>query len=327
MVHRVAASIAAVDDDFDVDGFTTRALDGFADLELTPRCRQIATAMAEYLPDDPRRAIGIVVESLGPELENCDPADAAPTGDPEIDDNPMSGFFYLPHGYFVAGCGVEHFDEVMRANYEITKRATSEFSIRTPLPRQHRGDARRVDHLGDRPERPCATAGLGGHSTSTAVVVSPQGVPGRPCAGDRVARVAQGRPGQIRQAFGGEQPERHREGSSGRGRRGGSALVGRCRRSSPTADPSRTAHPDQGGRLRCARCRRIRIAFTAEVRAGSIEPAEVAIGGAVTIEVAVENPSVKVCGALVDLRVHFVTESAVQSEGLQGRRTPARTWL
>jgi len=34
----------------DVAGFTTYALDGFDDLELTPRRRQIAAAMAEYSP-------------------------------------------------------------------------------------------------------------------------------------------------------------------------------------------------------------------------------------------------------------------------------------
>ncbi len=133
MVHRVARDINAVHPGFDTSAFTARALDGFDDLELTPRCQQIATAMAEHLPDDRGQAIDILVASLGPELENCDPDDAQPTGDPEIDDNPMSGFFYLAHGYFLADHGADHFEHVMAANYEITKRATSEFSIRTPL--------------------------------------------------------------------------------------------------------------------------------------------------------------------------------------------------
>ena len=133
MAHRAARSLASVHDGFDVDGFTAMALDGFEELELTPRCRQITAAMAVYLPQDRGEAIDVLVASLGPELENCDPDDAAPTGDPEIDDNVMAGFFYLPHSYFLANHGEGHFERVIRANYEITKRATSEFSIRTPL--------------------------------------------------------------------------------------------------------------------------------------------------------------------------------------------------
>ena len=69
--------------------------------------------MADYLPTDRGQAIDIVVASLGPELENCDPADAAPTGDQAIDDHPMSGFFYMPHGYFLADHGGDHFDRVI----------------------------------------------------------------------------------------------------------------------------------------------------------------------------------------------------------------------
>ena len=133
MVHRTAASISAVHQGFDLDGFTTMALKGFDELELTPRCKQIADAMAEFLPQDRGEAIDMLIASLGPELENCDPDDAAPTGDPEVDGNVMAGFFYLPHGFFIAEHGEGYFDKVTRANYEITKRATSEFSLRTPL--------------------------------------------------------------------------------------------------------------------------------------------------------------------------------------------------
>jgi 3-methyladenine DNA glycosylase AlkC len=39
----------------------------------------------------------------------------------------------MAHGYFLADHGGDDFDATMRANYEITKRATSEFSIRAPL--------------------------------------------------------------------------------------------------------------------------------------------------------------------------------------------------
>jgi len=133
MVHRLGRELVAVYPRFDVDTFTAQALDGYHDLELLPRCRHIAAAMADHLPHDQAEAIDIVVASLGPELENCDPADAAPTGIPEIDNNPMAGFYFMAHGHFLAEHVTGHFDQVMAANYEITKRATSEFSIRVPL--------------------------------------------------------------------------------------------------------------------------------------------------------------------------------------------------
>ena len=75
--------------DFDRGRFLALALDGFDDLELTPRARQIANALAETLPVDREAALGIIVDSLGPEIE-----EAELTG--------MASFLYLPHVFFVA---------------------------------------------------------------------------------------------------------------------------------------------------------------------------------------------------------------------------------
>ncbi len=145
VVHRVACDIVAVYEGFDVAGFKSRALIGFDDLELTGRCRQIGAAMADFLPGDRERAIDILIASLGPELENCDPADMRGAGGSELDGSPMSGFFYLAHSYFVADLGCDDFEKVMTANYEITKRATSEFSIRTPLRDEPEATLRRLE--------------------------------------------------------------------------------------------------------------------------------------------------------------------------------------
>ena len=73
---RVGESLLAVDPSFDLDAFVSSSLDGFDELELTPRARQIADAMAAFLPTDRGRALDIVVDSLGPEMQNCDPGDA-----------------------------------------------------------------------------------------------------------------------------------------------------------------------------------------------------------------------------------------------------------
>ncbi len=114
---RIAATIVTVFPEFDVDEFVAFCLDGFADLELTPRGQRIAAGLAAHLPANRERAIQILIDSL----------DNPPNNE---DLGSMSGFFYMPHGYFVAANGLEHFDISMEALLVITKRFTSEFSIR-----------------------------------------------------------------------------------------------------------------------------------------------------------------------------------------------------
>ena len=54
--------------EFDRDLFLQSALDGYVELELTPRARHISNALARVLPSDRERAIRIIVDSLGPEI-------------------------------------------------------------------------------------------------------------------------------------------------------------------------------------------------------------------------------------------------------------------
>jgi len=42
----------------------------------------------------------------------------------------MGGFLFMPHTYFVADHGLDHFEDSMQAQYELTQRFTAEFSIR-----------------------------------------------------------------------------------------------------------------------------------------------------------------------------------------------------
>jgi len=110
---RIAAMIEQVDGAFAADAFLAEALDGYEALELTPRAWHIARALGHHLPQDYARAIEILVASLGPKLEA-----AELTG--------MGVFLYLPHVFFVAEFGVEHFEASMRAQYELTQRFTAE---------------------------------------------------------------------------------------------------------------------------------------------------------------------------------------------------------
>jgi len=102
--------------------FLALALNGYEELELTPRARHISDALAAVLPAERELAIRLVTASLGPEIGS-----AELTG--------MESFLYLPFVFFVADHGLECYETSMRAQYELTKRFTAEFSIRAYLER------------------------------------------------------------------------------------------------------------------------------------------------------------------------------------------------
>ncbi len=114
---RIADMIEVVEPGFDRVTFLRLALADYESLELTQRARRVSDALAEVLPADRTRALEILIESLGAES-----AAAELTG--------MGSFIYLPHVFFVAEHGLDDFETSMRAQYELTKRFTAEFSIR-----------------------------------------------------------------------------------------------------------------------------------------------------------------------------------------------------
>ncbi len=118
----LAAMVAAVHHQFDVERFVADCAVGFEEMELTERARHISGVLAVYLPADRERAIDVIVASLGPEIE------AAELSGMEV-------FRYLPFVFFVAEHGLDHFDAGMRALYEITKRFTSEAALRAFIER------------------------------------------------------------------------------------------------------------------------------------------------------------------------------------------------
>jgi 3-methyladenine DNA glycosylase AlkC len=117
---RIAAMIEAVHPGFPSADFVAYALEGYEELELTPRARRIAAALARCLPGDPAEALAILVASLGPTTERLEG---------------MAPFIYLPHVYFVAEHGQTCLEASFAAQYELTQRFTAEFSIRAFLDR------------------------------------------------------------------------------------------------------------------------------------------------------------------------------------------------
>ena len=313
MVHGVALALAAVHADFDGAGFTSQALAGFNDLGLTPRCKQIAAAMADYLPTDRGQAIDIVVASLGPELENCDPADAAPTGDQAIDDHPMSGFFYMPHGYFLADHGGDHFDRVMTANYEITKRATSEFSIRTPLrdatgptldrlavwARDPNVHVRRLVSESTRPRLPWSFRLKQFQEDPRPVIVLLEELKDDPV--EYVRRSVANNLNDLAK----DHPD---------------LVIEVARRWWSDGDYHRRRLVRHGLRtlIKAANLEALDVlgygpSSAAKVATVTVGPQSLPIGGKITIEVVVHNPNDGPAGALVDLRVHFVKANGTTS--------------
>jgi 3-methyladenine DNA glycosylase AlkC len=120
--QRIAAQLQAVHSGFDAAAFLTDALAGYEALELMPRARQIAHTLRRHLPAGYIEALALLMRTVGAPLQRTD-------------DFGMSGFFYLPHVFFVAHYGLDHFEPSMQAQKELTKRFTAEFSIRPYLER------------------------------------------------------------------------------------------------------------------------------------------------------------------------------------------------
>ena len=119
--RRIGAMIAAVHPDFDERAFVRDALRGYDALELMGRGRHIARALHGHLPRDFPVAARILVASMGP------PQAGGGSG--------LAPFLYMPHAFYVAEHGLDHFEEAMAAQHAITQRFTAEFSIRPFLQR------------------------------------------------------------------------------------------------------------------------------------------------------------------------------------------------
>lgn len=110
---------------FDGRAFGRTARAGLEPLSILDRGQHLARALRAHLPPRYEDALEILIRSLTPPLTRTD-------------DLGLAVFFYLPHVCFVATYGLdpEHnggrdpFDASMRAQYEITRRFSAEFSMR-----------------------------------------------------------------------------------------------------------------------------------------------------------------------------------------------------
>jgi 3-methyladenine DNA glycosylase AlkC len=118
-------NISLVHSEFDGEAFQQSAFEGLERLAILQRGRHLARVLREHLPNRYADAVEILIQSLTPPLTR--------TGG-----FGLGVFFYLPHVCYVASYGLdsEHnggrdpFDISMRAQYELTRRFSAEFSMR-----------------------------------------------------------------------------------------------------------------------------------------------------------------------------------------------------
>ncbi len=121
----LADNIAFVYPEFTAKQFKISALEKLDSLEFMARAKHIAMALRSHLPERYQNAVKILLASLTP---------------PNITTEGLgfSVLFYQPHGFYVSEYGLnkkynggdDPFDVSMKAQYELSKRNTSEFSIR-----------------------------------------------------------------------------------------------------------------------------------------------------------------------------------------------------
>jgi 3-methyladenine DNA glycosylase AlkC len=153
----IARMIHAVHADFPQQAFLRDALAGYGPLSLTGRGFQIAEALRKHLPQEFPKAIDVLLASA-----------SQPHGHRAA--GGMAAFLYMPHLFFVARYGLDHFEDSMRAQYSLTQIFTAEFSIRAFLDhhpeatlarlrewaRDPSPDVRRLVSEGTRPRLPWA---------------------------------------------------------------------------------------------------------------------------------------------------------------------------
>jgi 3-methyladenine DNA glycosylase AlkC len=102
-----------------------------APLELKERVALIAQTLRAFLPEDYNEALGVLMQTLGPE-------------EPHRDEKYIYGLQPMPVEHFVGTYGLDHFEPSMQALCEITKRSSSEFAIRPFLIRYEKEVLRRL---------------------------------------------------------------------------------------------------------------------------------------------------------------------------------------
>ncbi len=118
-------NLTLVHPEFNGAGFRRACLTGLAPLSLMQRGHHFARALHAFLPQPYSKAIEVLLASLTPPQERTEGLG-------------LAGFFYLPHVTYVGSYGLDAshnhgrdpFPLSMKAQHELTRRFTAEFSMR-----------------------------------------------------------------------------------------------------------------------------------------------------------------------------------------------------
>lgn len=127
-INCLSYNISEIYPSFEARKFKIFCTKGIAPLELLDRGRFLADALYEFLPKPFSKALGILLDTLTPPLTTTERFG-------------LQVFYYLPYSSFISKYGLDPkfnngrdpFELSMKAQYEITKRFTSEYSIRNFL--------------------------------------------------------------------------------------------------------------------------------------------------------------------------------------------------
>jgi len=114
----MARNLRTVHPDFDTNLFCERTVTELDLLELKQRAQLIADSLHQHLPKDYEEAIAVLIALMKIPLDTSDQLGR------------YSEFYFLPVAEYIHAYGKNHFEQSMRANYELTKVFTAEFSVR-----------------------------------------------------------------------------------------------------------------------------------------------------------------------------------------------------
>jgi hypothetical protein len=112
LLEQFASNILHVMPQYNADGFKQSFTDRYLALELMPRCHLVADCLHGFLPKKYIAAVKVILDSLGP-------------AHPSTTDFSEVSFLHLPFSLFVGKYGLDHFEESMAAQHEITQRFTA----------------------------------------------------------------------------------------------------------------------------------------------------------------------------------------------------------
>lgn len=124
LIELTAQHISKYCSGFDSTSFIALASDQLEDRELKDRANQICLAFKQYLPNDYKSAVAVLLQTLAPVAPNQD------IGDLSSDQAGLAGWIIMPMTQYVGELGQAELTFSMAALREMTKRFSSEFGIR-----------------------------------------------------------------------------------------------------------------------------------------------------------------------------------------------------